>query len=80
MDAIASHLVLPNRLTIPLVANLHVAQLRSPLPRVNVMFTLLTNDSKTLMNMSLSNSHKRTLGMLNSYTCSGAIRFIFCNV
>uniref|UniRef100_A0A3B4UKC6 Extended synaptotagmin 1 n=1 Tax=Seriola dumerili TaxID=41447 RepID=A0A3B4UKC6_SERDU len=33
MDAIASHLVLPNRLTIPLVADLHVAQLRSPLPR-----------------------------------------------
>ncbi|MEQ2165522.1 hypothetical protein GOODEAATRI_017690, partial [Goodea atripinnis] len=36
MDAIASHLVLPNRLTIPLVADLHVAQLRSPLPRVNI--------------------------------------------
>lgn len=36
MDAIASHLVLPNRLTIPLVADLHVAQLRSPLPRVTV--------------------------------------------
>uniref|UniRef100_A0A7N9AUH8 Extended synaptotagmin-like protein 1a n=1 Tax=Mastacembelus armatus TaxID=205130 RepID=A0A7N9AUH8_9TELE len=34
MDAIASHLVLPNRLTVPLVADLHVAQLRSPLPRV----------------------------------------------
>uniref|UniRef100_A0A3B4WTY7 Extended synaptotagmin 1 n=1 Tax=Seriola lalandi dorsalis TaxID=1841481 RepID=A0A3B4WTY7_SERLL len=33
MDAIASHLVLPNRLTIPLVADLHIAQLRSPLPR-----------------------------------------------
>lgn len=34
MDAIASHLVLPNRLTVPLVADLHIAQLRSPLPRV----------------------------------------------
>ncbi|XP_053499234.1 extended synaptotagmin-1 [Ictalurus furcatus] len=33
MDAIASFLVLPNRLTIPLVADLHLAQLRSPLPR-----------------------------------------------
>uniref|UniRef100_A0AAR2IWX4 Extended synaptotagmin-like protein 1a n=1 Tax=Pygocentrus nattereri TaxID=42514 RepID=A0AAR2IWX4_PYGNA len=33
MDAIASFLVLPNRLTVPLVADLHVAQLRSPLPR-----------------------------------------------
>uniref|UniRef100_A0A668STU7 SMP-LTD domain-containing protein n=1 Tax=Oreochromis aureus TaxID=47969 RepID=A0A668STU7_OREAU len=39
MDAIASHLVLPNRLTIPLVADLHVAQLRSPLPRVTVSVT-----------------------------------------
>uniref|UniRef100_A0A8C6T7C6 Extended synaptotagmin-like protein 1a n=2 Tax=Neogobius melanostomus TaxID=47308 RepID=A0A8C6T7C6_9GOBI len=36
MDAIASHLVLPNRLTIPLVPNLLVAQLQSPLPRVTV--------------------------------------------
>lgn len=34
MDVIASFLVLPNRLTVPLVADLHVAQLRSPLPRV----------------------------------------------
>ena len=34
MDIIASFLVLPNRLTVPLVADLHVAQLRSPLPRV----------------------------------------------
>ncbi|XP_048856220.1 extended synaptotagmin-1 isoform X10 [Brienomyrus brachyistius] len=33
MDAIASFLVLPNRLTVPLVAGLPVAQLRSPLPR-----------------------------------------------
>uniref|UniRef100_A0A3B5LHD9 Extended synaptotagmin-like protein 1a n=1 Tax=Xiphophorus couchianus TaxID=32473 RepID=A0A3B5LHD9_9TELE len=39
MDAIASHLVLPNRLTIPLVADLHVAQLRSPLPRVNLSYS-----------------------------------------
>ncbi|KAG7228332.1 hypothetical protein INR49_009196 [Caranx melampygus] len=36
MDAIASFLVLPNRLTVPLVADLHIAQLRSPLPRVTV--------------------------------------------
>ncbi|TNM89008.1 hypothetical protein fugu_005262 [Takifugu bimaculatus] len=34
MDAIASCLVLPNRLVVPLVQGLHVAQLRSPLPRV----------------------------------------------
>ncbi|XP_072571436.1 extended synaptotagmin-1 isoform X2 [Paramormyrops kingsleyae] len=33
MDAIASFLVLPNRLTVPLVAGLPIAQLRSPLPR-----------------------------------------------
>ncbi|MGH0183457.1 UNVERIFIED_CONTAM: hypothetical protein FKN15_011685 [Acipenser sinensis] len=33
MDTISSFLVLPNRLTVPLVADLHVAQLRSPLPR-----------------------------------------------
>ncbi|XP_051933261.1 extended synaptotagmin-1 [Hippocampus zosterae] len=33
MDAIASFLVLPNRLVVPLVPNLHVAHLRSPLPR-----------------------------------------------
>lgn len=34
MDAIASCLVLPNRLVVPLVQGLHVAHLRSPLPRV----------------------------------------------
>lgn len=34
MDAIASFLVLPNRLVVPLVPGLHVAQLRCPLPRV----------------------------------------------
>uniref|UniRef100_A0A4W6FC36 Extended synaptotagmin-like protein 1b n=1 Tax=Lates calcarifer TaxID=8187 RepID=A0A4W6FC36_LATCA len=33
MDAIASFLVLPNRLVVPLVPGLHIAQLRSPLPR-----------------------------------------------
>lgn len=33
MDAIASFLVLPNRLVVPLVQELHLAQLRSPLPR-----------------------------------------------
>ncbi|KAM3617703.1 uncharacterized protein V6R79_009942 [Siganus canaliculatus] len=41
MDAIASYLVLPNRLTVPLVADLHVAQLRSPLPRGVVRIHLL---------------------------------------
>ncbi|KAJ8358689.1 hypothetical protein SKAU_G00152140 [Synaphobranchus kaupii] len=41
MDAIASFLVLPNRLTVPLVADLHVAQLRSPLPRGVVRVHLL---------------------------------------
>ncbi|XP_030052621.1 extended synaptotagmin-1 [Microcaecilia unicolor] len=33
MDILAGHLVLPNRLTVPLVPNLRVAELRSPLPR-----------------------------------------------
>ncbi|GAA6106984.1 extended synaptotagmin-1 [Tachysurus ichikawai] len=41
MDAIASVLVLPNRLTVPLVADLQVAQLRSPLPRGIVRIHLL---------------------------------------
>ncbi|XP_046896617.1 extended synaptotagmin-1 [Hypomesus transpacificus] len=41
MDAIAAFLVLPNRLTVPLVADLHVAQLRSPLPRGVVRIHLL---------------------------------------
>ncbi|KAL2104273.1 hypothetical protein ACEWY4_001141 [Coilia grayii] len=41
MDVIASFLVLPNRLTVPLVADLHVAQLRSPLPRGIVRIHLL---------------------------------------
>uniref|UniRef100_A0A8C7V251 Extended synaptotagmin-like protein 1b n=1 Tax=Oncorhynchus mykiss TaxID=8022 RepID=A0A8C7V251_ONCMY len=44
MDAIASFLVLPNRLTVPLVADLHVAQLRSPLPRGVVRIHLLEAD------------------------------------
>uniref|UniRef100_A0A669E986 Extended synaptotagmin 1 n=1 Tax=Oreochromis niloticus TaxID=8128 RepID=A0A669E986_ORENI len=47
MDAIASHLVLPNRLTIPLVADLHVAQLRSPLPRGVVRIHLLEAEELT---------------------------------
>ncbi|KAJ8017031.1 hypothetical protein DPEC_G00013540 [Dallia pectoralis] len=47
MDAIASHLVLPNRLTVPLVANLHVAQLRSPLPRGVVRIHLLEAENLT---------------------------------
>ncbi|KAM7006429.1 extended synaptotagmin-1 [Tautogolabrus adspersus] len=41
MDAIASFLVLPNRLVVPLVPGLHVAQLRSPLPRGMVRIHLL---------------------------------------
>ncbi|XP_076612847.1 uncharacterized protein LOC143336510 [Chaetodon auriga] len=41
MDAIASFLVLPNRLVVPLVQGLHVAQLRSPLPRGVVRIHLL---------------------------------------
>ncbi|KAG7477370.1 hypothetical protein MATL_G00068880 [Megalops atlanticus] len=41
MDTIASFLVLPNRLTVPLVPGLHVAQLRSPLPRGVVRIHLL---------------------------------------
>ncbi|XP_036386781.1 uncharacterized protein esyt1b isoform X2 [Megalops cyprinoides] len=41
MDTIASFLVLPNRLTVPLVPDLHVAQLRSPLPRGVVRIHLL---------------------------------------
>ncbi|KAM4613572.1 extended synaptotagmin-1 [Polymixia lowei] len=41
MDAIASFLVLPNRLTVPLVPDLHLAQLRCPLPRGVVRIHLL---------------------------------------
>ncbi|XP_053355627.1 extended synaptotagmin-1 [Clarias gariepinus] len=44
MDAIASVLVLPNRLTVPLVPDLPVAQLRSPLPRGVVRIHLLEAD------------------------------------
>ncbi|XP_066521210.1 extended synaptotagmin-1 [Hoplias malabaricus] len=44
MDAIASFLVLPNRLTVPLVPNLPVAQLRSPLPRGVVRIHLVEAD------------------------------------
>ncbi|KAM3877865.1 extended synaptotagmin-1-like [Diretmus argenteus] len=44
MDAIASFLVLPNRLTVPLVPDLHVSQLRSPLPRGVVRIHLLEAD------------------------------------
>ncbi|XP_041638932.1 extended synaptotagmin-1 [Cheilinus undulatus] len=41
MDAVASFLVLPNRLVVPLVPGLHVAQLRAPLPRGVVRIHLL---------------------------------------
>uniref|UniRef100_A0A4W4DZG3 Extended synaptotagmin-like protein 1b n=1 Tax=Electrophorus electricus TaxID=8005 RepID=A0A4W4DZG3_ELEEL len=44
MDAIASFLVLPNRLTVPLVPDLPVAQLRSPLPRGVVRIHLIEAD------------------------------------
>uniref|UniRef100_A0A3P9LA53 Extended synaptotagmin-like protein 1b n=1 Tax=Oryzias latipes TaxID=8090 RepID=A0A3P9LA53_ORYLA len=37
MDAIASFLVLPNRLVVPLVPDLHLAQLRCPLPRTQIL-------------------------------------------
>uniref|UniRef100_A0A672G9Z2 Extended synaptotagmin-like protein 1b n=1 Tax=Salarias fasciatus TaxID=181472 RepID=A0A672G9Z2_SALFA len=45
MDAIASFLVLPNRLVVPLVPGLHVAHLRSPLPRGVVRIHLLEAQS-----------------------------------
>ncbi|XP_018416296.1 PREDICTED: extended synaptotagmin-1 [Nanorana parkeri] len=41
MDIISGHLVLPNRLAIPLAQDLHVAELRSPLPRGIVRIQLL---------------------------------------
>ncbi|XP_068123727.1 extended synaptotagmin-1 [Hyperolius riggenbachi] len=41
MDIISGHLVLPNRLAIPLARDLHVAELRSPLPRGVVRIHLL---------------------------------------
>ncbi|KAM9319372.1 extended synaptotagmin-1 [Gastrophryne carolinensis] len=41
MDIISGHLVLPNRLAIPLTQDLHVAELRSPLPRGIVRIHLL---------------------------------------
>ncbi|XP_072238428.1 uncharacterized protein esyt1b [Leuresthes tenuis] len=45
MDAIASFLVLPNRLVVPLVPGLHVAHLRCPLPRGVVRIHLLEAQS-----------------------------------
>ncbi|CAI9590426.1 unnamed protein product [Staurois parvus] len=41
MDIISGYLVLPNRLAIPLAQDLHVAELRSPLPRGIVRIHLL---------------------------------------
>ncbi|XP_066441259.1 extended synaptotagmin-1 [Eleutherodactylus coqui] len=41
MDIISGFLVLPNRLTIPLAADLHTAELRSPLPRGIVRIYLI---------------------------------------
>lgn len=55
MDAIASQLVLPNRLTVPLVADLHVAQLRSPLPRVTPFLLGLEKHGSTQTDANLSN-------------------------
>uniref|UniRef100_A0A8C1Z855 Extended synaptotagmin-like protein 1a n=1 Tax=Cyprinus carpio TaxID=7962 RepID=A0A8C1Z855_CYPCA len=54
MDAIASFLVLPNRLTVPLVANLQVAQLRSPLPRGIVRIHLLEAENLTAKDYLIS--------------------------
>lgn len=45
MDTIASFLVLPNRITCPLVSELHVAELRSPLPRGIVRIHLIEGAS-----------------------------------
>lgn len=44
MDAIASFLVLPNRLVVPLIPGLPVAQLRSPLPRVRPEYSSAHSD------------------------------------
>lgn len=55
MDAIASQLVLPNRLTVPLVADLHVAQLRSPLPRVTPFLLGPEKHGSTQTDANLSN-------------------------
>ncbi|CAH2224237.1 extended synaptotagmin-1 [Pelobates cultripes] len=41
MDIISAYLVLPNRLTIPLAPDLHLAELRSPLPRGIVRIHLM---------------------------------------
>ncbi len=51
MDAIASFLVLPNRLVVPLVPGLHVAQLRSPLPRVTSEY-VPTDGGRLLYNVT----------------------------
>ncbi|KAF4083592.1 hypothetical protein AMELA_G00143650 [Ameiurus melas] len=55
MDAIASFLVLPNRLTIPLVENLPVAQLRSPLPRGVVQWGHRPSDPTTKTTQTAQN-------------------------
>ncbi|XP_039603214.1 extended synaptotagmin-1 isoform X2 [Polypterus senegalus] len=47
MDSIASFLVLPNRLTVPIVADVQVAQLRSPLPRGIVRIYLIEAQNLT---------------------------------
>lgn len=64
MDAIASYLVLPNRLTVPLVPDLQIAQLRSPLPRVTVsLFELLWKQNKT----KKQNEKKKTRSLWKCY-------------
>lgn len=59
MDAIASHLVLPNRLTVPLVADLQIAQLRSPLPRVTVALLWMTLKTKQTKKKHKQNEQRR---------------------
>uniref|UniRef100_A0A8C9TM65 Extended synaptotagmin 1 n=1 Tax=Scleropages formosus TaxID=113540 RepID=A0A8C9TM65_SCLFO len=65
MDAIASFLVLPNRLTVPLVPNLPVAQLRCPLPRGVVRIHLLEAE-----NLAAKDNYVKGMisGMSDPYT------------
>lgn len=81
MDAIASHLVLPNRLTVPLVANLHVAQLRSPLPRVIVLSMAWRNMDPHRLNLSQHITCKQTRSLKviqHIYLVNEKHRTMFC--
>ncbi|MEE6471472.1 hypothetical protein FKM82_009281 [Ascaphus truei] len=53
MDIISSFLVLPNRLAIPLAPDLHMAELRSPLPRGIVRIHLLEARDLSAMDIQL---------------------------